>query len=47
MILAIVIAGLIGAVPTAPEQPKTETAVRQAFIAEPTKFYELSGKKKK
>lgn len=47
MVLAIVLASLLAATPTAPKPMQTQQVVRQPILAEPTKVYDLTKKKRK
>lgn len=47
MILSVVISALLATAPAAPKPTHTEQAVRHAILAEPTKVYDLTEKKRK
>jgi hypothetical protein len=47
MVLAIILASLLATAPTAPQPSKTQQVVRQPILAEPTKVYDLTTKKRK
>ena len=47
MVLTIILASLLAAIPTAPQPSKTQQVVRQPILAEPTKVYDLTKKKRK
>ena len=47
MVLAIVLASLLATAPAAPQPSKTQQVVRQPILAEPTKVYDLTTKKRK
>lgn len=47
MILSVVISALLATAPTAPKPMHTEQVAHHAILAEPTKVYDLTEKKRK